>query len=122
MVAPTGLGIEMIVIANNLQELGDSVATTRSYSNAKAFPTEFQTYDEKWDELQQSIDHLKFMLGPERYPKLKEMLAKAKSHYDEEAETGDDEQGKLGSWLMQDIGLIVDGKEPMVYPKELYRW
>ena len=61
------------------------------------------------------------------------MLHQAKAHYDAaEAEAvGDDrinpgepgfEDTKLGSWLMQDIGLVIDGKEPVVYPKELYCW
>lgn len=123
----------MILIANNLTELGDSVVATGTYCNARGFPNEFKTYDEAWEELRQSIEHLKFKLGPERYPKLLKMLEQAKAHYDgAEAEAIDDarinpgepgfEESKLGSWLMQDIELIIDGKQAAIYPKELYRW
>lgn len=123
----------MILIDQNLRELRETAVYLRTNCNARAYPTEFQTYDEAWDELRQNIDHLKFKLGPERYSKLLKMLERAKAHYDAaEAEAVGDaridpgepgfENSKLGSWLMQDIGLIVDGKQPAVYPKALSSW
>ncbi len=112
----------MILIANTLAELSDSITATNLISGTHAFPTEFQTYAEAWEELRQSIDHLQNKLGDERHAKLQQMLTQAKAHYDAERDRGDQQQGDLGSWLMQDIALIVDGKAPLVYPKELYRW
>jgi hypothetical protein len=88
--------------------------------NAKQYPTEFQTYDEGWESLSQSLDHLRGTLGQVRYAQLVDMVAQAKTHYDAEAK--DEHQGFLGSWLMQDIEQVVKGKSPFAYPAELYRW
>ena len=110
----------MIRISKTLGELGDSVVSTRMYCNAKGFPNEFRTYDEAWEELRLSLDHLHKKLGEARYAQLVEMVAQAKAHFDAEAE--DERQGFLGSWLMQDIEQVVRGKTPFAYPEELYRW
>lgn len=110
----------MIKIAKTTGELADSAVYLRMNCNAKQYPTEFQTYDEGWEELSQSLDHLRGKLGEARHTQLVDMAAQAKAHYD--AEAGDEHQGFLGSWLMQDIEQIVRGKPPFAYPEELYRW
>lgn len=110
----------MIKIARTLGELSDSVVYLSINCNAKQYPTEFQTYGEGWESLDQSLDHLRTKLGQPRYAKLVEMAAQAKAHYDAEAQ--DEQQGFLGSWLMQDIEQVVKGKPPFAYPEELYRW
>jgi|GEM_PF-2203280 len=110
----------MIKVAKTLGELADSVVYLSINCNAKQYPTEFQTYDEAWGELPQSLAYLRGKLGEARYAQLMEMVSQAKSHYD--AETEDEHQGFLGSWLMQDIEQVIRGRLPFAYPEELYRW
>lgn len=122
----------MIILADNLRELADSVVYLRSNSNGCDYPTEFQTYEEAWDSLQQSLGHLRGKLGETRYSQLVEMVAVAKAHYDEDhcvrqgvrPSPGSpvSEHIKLGSWLMQDIEQLLKGKQPFAYPENLYRW
>jgi len=124
----------MIIVAQNLRELTDSVVYLRTNCNGSDYPTEFQTYDEGWYSLQQSLDHLRDKLGETRYSQLGEMVIQAKSHYDDGYRMGPkpgvrppsgspgSEHIKLGSWLMQDIEQVAKGKPPFAYPEELYRW
>lgn len=110
----------MILISKNLGELVDSVVSVRTNCNHRDFPNEFRTYDEAWEELRLSLDHLHGKLGEARYAQLIDMLAQAKAHYD--AEGQDVHQGFLGSWLMQDIEQVIKKKPPYAYPEELYHW
>lgn len=110
----------MIAIAENMRELADSIVYLRTNCNAKDYPTEFQSYDEAWQELRSSLDHLRAKIGEMRYHQLVDMVEQAKSHYD--AEPKDQNEGFLASWLMQDIEQIVKGKVPFAYPEELFRW
>lgn len=110
----------MIRISKNIGELVDSIVSLCTYCNAKDYPTEFQTYDEAWEERHQSLNHLRSKLGEVRYAQLVEMLAQAKAYYD--ARGADEHQSFLGSWLMQDIEQVIKGKPPYAYPEELYRW
>jgi len=110
----------MFLIAKNLGELADRIISLRTHCNHSDYPTEFQAYDEAWDELRQNLNHLRGKLGDKRYAQLMDMAAQAKAHYDAESE--DEHQGFLGSWLMQDIEQVVRGKPPFAYPEELYRW
>ena len=124
----------MIQADTNLSELAGSIVYLRTNCNHSEYPTEFQTYDEAWEELRTSLDHLRFALGEARYHQLVEMVVQAKAHYDTAYEAGfvrsepvrptdpGLEEIKLGSWLMQDIEQVVKGKTPFAYPEELYRW
>lgn len=112
----------MIKIAETLGEFRDSIVYLRTNCNAKNYPTEFQTYEEGWESLFLSLDHLKGKFDEARFTQLFEMLAQAKAHYNNEVQTQDEEQGFLGSWLMQDIEQVVKGKAPYAYPEHLYRW
>lgn len=123
----------MIIIAQDLHDLTDSVVYLTTNCNASAYPTDFQTYNEAWDSLRQSLDHLRDKLGEGRHMQLVEMAAQAKTHYDEGyaiTSPGDrsapgsagSEHIRLGSWLLQDIERLVKGKPAFAYPEELYRW
>ncbi|WP_324741836.1 hypothetical protein U8326_01100 [Tsuneonella sp. CC-YZS046] len=124
----------MIIIDQNLQELRESIVYLTTNCNGSDYPTEFQTYDEGWDSLRQSLDHLRRKLGDARYAQLIEMTEQAKAHYDDGYAMGPkpgvrpapgdagSEHIKLGSWLMQDIEQVVKGKPPFAYPEDLYRW
>ena len=110
----------MALISQNLSELSDEIIYLRTNCNHKYYPTEFETYDEAWEGLFLSFDHLKGRLGEVRYAQLVDMAQLAKRHYEAEAE--DPHQRFLASWLMQDIEQIVRKKPPFAYPEELYRW
>ncbi len=120
----------MIKVAENLFELSDSLTYLNLNCGSQKYPTEFQTYEEGWDSLDQSLDHLRPKLGQERYAQLVEMAAQAKTHYDEGYAVNDRtvevipgfDHIKLGSRLMQDMGRVVRNKPPYAYPEELYRW
>lgn len=124
----------MNIIAQNLRELADSIVSLTTNCNASDYPTEFQTYDEAWDELRQSLEHLRGKLGEARYAQLVDMTAQAKAHYDDGYAMGPElgvrpapgtpgsEHIKHGSWLMQDMEQVVKGKAPFAYPEEMYRW
>lgn len=110
----------MIKITKTLGELADSIVYLSINCNAKQYPTDFQTYDEAWEEFRLNLDHLRGKLGEARHAQLVEMAVQAKAHYD--AESQDQHHGFLGSWLMQDIEQVIKGKPPFAYPQELYRW
>lgn len=110
----------MIRISKNINELVDSIVALCTYCNHKDYPTEFQTYEEAWEQRRLTLDHLRGKLGEDRYAQLVEMLAQAKAHYD--ARDADKPQSFLGSWLMQDIEQVIKKKPPYAYPEELYRW
>ncbi|MFA7601469.1 MAG: hypothetical protein WCY29_00550 [Novosphingobium sp.] len=124
----------MLITAQNLRELSDSIVYLTTNCNGSDYPTEFQTYDEGWNSLKQSLEHLRGKLGEARYAQLVEMTVQAKAHYDDGYAMGPEpgvrpapgtpgsEHIMLGSWLMQDIGQVVRGKPPFAYPKDLYRW
>lgn len=120
----------MIVIDQNLRELRESIVYLNLNCGDQQYPTEFQTYDEGWTSLSQSIDHLRGKLGEARHAQLVDMVAQAKAHYDEGYALNDRtvevlpgfDHIKLGSRLMQDIEQVVRGKPPFAYPKDLYRW
>lgn len=112
----------MIIIAKNLTELKQSIVYLTTNCNHKSYPTEFHTYDEAWEELFQSFDHLSGKLGEMRYTQLVDMAKQAKAHYEAYYGTDDTYQRRLGTRLMQDIEQIVDGKPPYAYPEELFRW
>jgi hypothetical protein len=124
----------VLIIEQNLTELRRSVVYLRTNCNAADYPTEFQTYDQGWDSLRQSLDYLRPKLGQERYANLVSMVEQAKAHYDAayaqfpmrgiRLDIGDAgfEDLKLGSFLMQDIEQMIKGKPPFSYPPELYRW
>lgn len=110
----------MIRIAQSLREVSDRIIYITTNCNHKAYPTEFETYDEAWEGLFLSFDHLKGKLDEARHAQVVEMAVQAKSHYEAEAE--DPHQRFLASWLMQDIEQIVKKKPPFSYPEDLDRW
>jgi len=101
----------MIFAAESLSDLADSIISKRMYINAK----DYQTYDEAWEELFLSFDHLRKKLGEDRYDQIVDMAKQAKLHYDTD-------EIHWASWLMQDIEHFVRGKPPFAYPEEKYRW
>lgn len=113
----------MIKITNNVRDLSDSIVYLQMNCNSMDYPTEFQTYDEAWEELRQNINHLRSKLGEARYHKLVEMAVQAKAHYDEGYTKGFSRidpgkpkgEGfdaiKRASFLMQDIEEVIKGRQ-----------
>jgi len=110
----------VILLANNLSELKDKIIAVQLHCNHSDYPTEYQTYNEAWESIFQSLDKLKGRLG-DRYEQLVDMAKQAKTHYDA-AEHELSDQAFWASWLMQDIEQIVRGKPPFAYPEDKYRW
>lgn len=105
----------MILVSKTLRDLRSEIVYLSTNCNHRDYPTEFQTYDEAWESLTRSLQHLRNKLGEERYTKLVDMAAQAKTHYEAE-------EIKWGSRLMQDMEQIVKGKPPFAYPEDMYRW
>lgn len=120
----------MRIISKNIRELRGEIVYLRTNCNSRDYPTEFQTYSEAWESLDQSIRCLNAELGDQRYSMLIKMMVKAKGHYDDGYAINDRsievmpgfDHIKLGSRLLQDMEQVVNGKEPFAYPKELYEW
>ena len=58
------------MVAKNLRELSDSIVYLRTNCNHRNYPTDVQTYDEGWQSLSESLNHLRSMLGEARYKQL----------------------------------------------------
>jgi hypothetical protein len=119
----------MLIVANSLRELTDNIVYLQTNCNHQDYPTEFQTYDEGWDSLRQSIDRMISRIGAHRAEQLRSMIERAKEHYDRGYEKGGSRPGdpgfeevKLGSLLLQDVEQVVRGKPPFAYPEHLYSW
>lgn len=123
-----------VILSSTLRELAGDVVYLRTNCNAGDYPTEFETYEEAWNSLHQSLNNVRGKLGERCYAQLLEMTVQAKAHYDDGYALGPapgirpprgafgSEHIKLGSWLMQDIEQLLKGKGPFAYPDDLYRW
>ena len=98
-----------------MSELVGEIIDIRTHSIEQDYPTRYQTYEEAWDNLKQSLNYLRAKLGESKYYQLSDMAAQARAHFDAD-------EIKWGARLMQDMEQIVRGKPPFAYPNELYRW
>lgn len=105
----------MISISNTLSDLVGEIIGVRTHSIEGDCPTDYQTYDEAWENLRESLASLRGKLNERRYSQLVEMAEQAKYHFD----IG---EIKLGARLMQDMEQVVKDKPPFAYPEEHYRW
>jgi len=65
--------------------------------------------------MSRGIENLRSLFGETKANQLIEMLVQAKAHY----EAG---ENQLGGALMEDAKMVVMGRQPWAYPKELYHW
>jgi len=95
--------------------------------------------------MRQGIENLRKRFGDAKADQLLDMLAKAKAHHEEGWRlTGGKAPGdrprwweskeahrvkcrgwsqtRLGNALLQDIEMVVRGRQPWAYPRELYAW
>jgi hypothetical protein len=76
---------------------------------------QYEDFDVAFYSLQRGVKNLRKKMGDVKAERVLDMLAQAKTLY----ETGDN---KLGGALMEDTKMVVIGRQPWAYPKELYRW
>ena len=112
----------MEFIEKNRRDLSDRIVAVRTRCNNCDYPTKYETSDEAWRNVFLSLEYLRKKLGEDLYSQLTDMTLQAKIHYENEKATGCDNEGRLGSFLMQDIEWVLRGKEPFSYPKKMYRW
>lgn len=112
----------MEFIEKNRRDLSERIVAVSTRCNNKRYPTEYETYDEAWQNVFLSLGYLKKKLGEDLYCQLTDMVMQSKIHYENEMATGDFEELRLGSFLMQDIEWLLKGKEPFSYPVDMYRW
>jgi len=133
----------MIALRKTLSQLSDQIVAVCTHSIEGDYPTEFRTYDEDWQNLYLSLDHLRNKLGGMRHAQLTEMAAQSRAHFDRAyAQAGWEIAGharvgqhnrlkpgelghseiKLGAQLMQDMEQVVKGKPPYAYPEDRYPW
>lgn len=105
----------MITISETPSDLVGEIIGVCTHSIEGDYPTKYQTYDEAWDNLHQSLDFLRAKLGELRVAQLADMADQAKAHFDAK-------EIKLGARLMQDMEQVVKGRPPYAYPKDMYRW
>jgi hypothetical protein len=105
----------MIVLRQTLRDLGDMLARLRGDYCENDFSPWYKDADEACEHFLLSVVHLRKKLGEDRYEKLLDMFEHARAHFD----CG---ERHLGSWLMQDMVEIIDGKTPFAYPADQWRW
>ena len=102
-------------IPKTLAQLRDAIVSTLMRAPSRNFPPTYgRDFDGAYYTLARGVDNLRRRLGDAKADQLLDMFKQAKAHHE-----ADD---KLGSRLLQDADMIVAGRQPFAYPKELYRW
>ena len=106
----------MIYVSATPQRLVGRIVVVCTYAieGKDRFP-EDMTFDEGFESIDKSIEHLQSKLTSARSDQLISMSAQAKRHF----EAG---ESKLGAWLMQDMERVIKRESPFAYPEHLYRW
>jgi hypothetical protein len=118
---------------------------TRKFPGTMADSNPFFDFDGIFYSIQRGIENLRRRFGDAKADQLIEMLAQAKAHHEEgwrltggkpppvdrpkwwESKNASTElpgwwQRRLGNALLQDMQMVIMGRQPWAYPKELYRW
>jgi hypothetical protein len=101
-------------IPKSTGQLRDRIGDTMLRAPKRNFPDSYD-FDGTFYSMCRGVDNLRGRFGDAKANQLLEMLAQAKAHYE-----ADD--NKLGGALMEDAKMVVMGRQPWAYPKELYRW
>ena len=106
----------MIYVSPTPQRLVGQIIVVCTYAieGKDRFPDDM-TFDEGFESISKSIEHLRSRLTSDRSDKLISMSAQAKVHF----EVG---EVKLGASLMQDMEQVAKGEPPFAYPKDRYIW
>ena len=133
-------------IPKSVRELTDQVGVAILSSAKRRFPTSiisgqpYYDFDGIFFSIGQGIENLRKRFGDAKTNQLLEMLAQAKAHHEEgwgrtsgksgpkgwleskDAKTTGWWQSRIGNALLQDIQMVIRGRQPWSYPKEIYRW
>ena len=101
-------------IPSTAGELNAHIGDTMLRAPKRQFPDTYD-FDGTFCSMSRGVENLRKRLGDAKANQILAMLAQAKIHY----ETGDN---KLGGALLEDTRMVVLGRRPWAYPKELYRW
>ena len=101
-------------IPKSTGQLRDLIGDTMLRAPKRQFPDSYD-FDGTFYSMSRGVENLRGRFGDAKADQLLEMLAQAKAHY----EAGDN---KLGGELMEDTKMIVMGRQPWAYPKNLYSW
>lgn len=96
-------------------QLRDAIVSTLMRAPSRNFPQSYgRDFDGAYYTLERGVENLRKKLGDAKADQLLDMFKQAKAHHEAE--------DKLGSRLLQDADMVVAGRQPYAYPKELYRW
>lgn len=108
-------------IAKTARELRDRISVAMMEIPAGRFMRSpisgepYRDFEGSFYGLELGVANVRKKLGNARADQVLEMIAQAKSHYEEG-------NAKLGGALLEDSKMVVMGRRPWAYPKELYRW
>lgn len=95
-------------------ELRDSISVAMLRAPKRQF-SDREDFDGAFHSMACGVQNLRERIGGAKAEQLLEMLAQAKTLY----EAG---ENKLAGALMEDTKMVVMGRQPWAFPKELYRW
>ena len=75
----------------------------------------FEDFDGAFFCAERGVENLRWRFGNSKADQLLEMLAQAKTHYEQS-------DNQLGGALLEDTKMVVRDRRPWAYPKALYRW
>jgi len=139
------------LIPKTVRELTDVLGVAILSSPTRRFPSTifdgkpFFDFDGVFYSIGQGVENLRKKLGDAKADQLLDMLAQAKAHHEEgwrltggrpppenkpgwwENKDAPTEmtgwwQTRIGNALLQDMQMVVGGRQPWAYPKERYRW
>ena len=106
----------MIFVRRNIRDLVGLIIVVTTDACRDEWPrSNVMTFDEGFESIRQSIQHLRGKLGDALARQLLEMTEQAKAHFE-------DGEIRFGGRLMQDIEYVAQGKKPFAFPEEMYRW
>ena len=94
--------------------LRDLISDTMLRAPRRQFP-DTEDFDGVFYSAVRGVENLRNILGVAKANQLLDMLAQAKNHYLAS-------ENRLGGALMEDTKMVLIGRQPWAYPKELYPW
>lgn len=101
-------------VPKTARDLRDLIGDIMLRAPKRQFP-EYEDFDGVFYTASLGIENLRKRFGDAKTDQLTEMILQAKAHYEAGA-------NKLGGALLEDAKMLVIGRKPWAYPKDLYRW
>lgn len=139
------------VIPKTSRQLKDQISVAILWAPTRKFPSSiidgrpYYNFEGIFYSMQRGIENLRERFSDAKADQLLDMLLQAKAHHEEgwrltggksppkgrprwwESKDAPTEmpgwwQTRLGNALLQDMQMVIMGRQPWAYPKELYRW